>query len=296
VLFRGRLSLEPYTIPEEGYPQMLQWLSPENGGPSIDVMRASDLIGEAAVQLALRTTTNSFLHLYAAPVGTPAFGSLPFPLRLTSENFAEAPFNYDVQEQVYDSTQVVTAGFGSRWISLEGSVFHDAVTTGRHTTIDDGDIDSRSARITVAPTRTLALQYSQAELGDARLETSNASLTYARGVIAFAVIWTNRQMQSGEELASLSAETALRFPRSTFSARVETVDRPAGFLGNPEIERTTHFTIGYIYDVFARDAWRAGAGVTFDYHTQTHDLEHRYGHKPQAIYLFTRLRTAPARR
>ena len=79
-------------------------------------------------------------------------------------------------------------------------------------------------------------------------------------------------------------------------ARTETVDRPIGFLGNPDVERTTHFTIGYLFDFLARSGYRGGVGVNFDYHTQTHDLEHRYGHKPQAIYLFARFRTDATRR
>ncbi len=291
ILFRGRVSLEPYTIPEEGYPQMLQWLSPENGGPSLDVMRAHDLIGEAAAHFAFRTSTSSFVHLYAAPVGSPAFGVLPYALRASSEDLVEAPFNYDVQETTHDSTSVVTAGFGSRWISLEGSVFHDALTTGRHTTVDNGDIDSRSARLTITPARNLALQVSRAELGDDDREVESAALTYGGSVAAASVIWMKR-----DELASLAVESSFRFKRNTVTARVETVDRPAGYLGEPDIERTTHFTVGYIFDVLAGRGYRAGFGVNTDYHTQSHEFPSRYGHKPQALYVFARLRTEAARR
>ncbi len=285
VMFRGRASLEPLTVKEHGYPQMLQWVTAAGGGPLLDNMRAHDLIGEAAVDLAFRTTTTSFVHLYAAPVGDPALGTVPYAQRASSEEFAEAPFNYDVQETFHDSTSVVTAGFGSRYVTLEGSVFHDAVTTGRHTTLDTGDIDSRSARVVVTPIRNLALQASRGELGDQKREVTTASLTYGSEKIAATVLWTGR-----EELASLSLETALHSRRNTFSARVETVDRPPGFLNNPGIVRTTHFTVGYIFDLFTR-GYRGGIGVNFDYHTQTHDLEQRYGHKPQAIYLFFRART-----
>jgi hypothetical protein len=291
VLFRGRLSLEPYTVPEEGYPQMLQFISEESGGPLMDSMRAHDLIGEAAVHLGLRLTTASFLHLYAAPVGTPALGTVPYAQRRSSEEWAEAPFAYDVQETIYDSTKVVTAGFGSRWIALEASVFHDAVTTGRHTEIADGDIDSRSARLVLTPHRNVALQISQGELGDEEREIRTASITWANDRAAVSAIWTDR-----EELAAGTIETTFRVARSTFMARVEAVDRPIGFLSNPEVERTAHFAVGFLYDFLTRGGYRAGAGVNIDYHTQTHDLEHVYGHKPQAIYVFARFRTDSARR
>jgi hypothetical protein len=296
VLFRGRASLEPFTVPEEGYPQMLQFISAESGGPLLDSMRAHDLVGELAVHLGFRVTTASYLHLYAAPVGTPAFGAVPYSQRASSEEFAEAPFAYDVQETTHDSTQVVTAGFGSRWISVEGSVFHDAVSTGRHTSFESGDIDSHSARLTITPTRNIALQLSRAELGDDEREVTSGSITTGNDRFAVSAIYTNRETELGEELVAGTLEGKVYAGNNTFMARVESVDRPTGFLNNPEVVRTAHFTVGYMYDFLRRTGWRAGAGFNFDYHTQTHDIEDLYGHKPQAIYLFARLRTDAARR
>lgn len=296
VLFRGRVSLEPFTVAEGGYPQMLQFVSAESGGPLMDSMRAHDLVGEAAVQLGYRLTTASFLHLYAAPVGSPALGPVPYAQRRSSEEFAEAPFAYDVQETMHDSTKVVTAGFGSRWISIEGSVFHDAVTTERHTTIAGGDIDSNSYRLVLTPHRNFALQVSRGKLGDDARDISTASITWANDWAAASAIWTNRDTRRGEELQSGGLETTFRLGRNTFMGRAESVDRPSGFLSNPDVERTAHFTFGYLYDLFTRGGYRGGVGFNFDYHTQTHDLENVYGHKPQAIYVFARFRTDSARK
>ncbi len=286
VMFRGRASLEPYTIKERGYPQMLQWISEESGGPLLDAMRAHDLIGEAAVDLAFRTSTTSFLHLYVAPVGDPAFGAVPYALRTSSEEFAEAPFAYDVQETMHDSTRVITAGFGSRFVTLEGSAFHDAVSHGRHTSFDGGgDIDSRSARLTITPVRNVVLQASRGELGDAKRKISSASMTVGNESGALSAIWTR-----GRDLSAGTIEGTIRFARNTVAARVETVDRPPGFLGRTDIWRTTHFTVGYLFDIL-RGSYRAGIGANVDYHTQYRELPRRYGHKPQAIYVFVRLRT-----
>lgn len=295
VLFRGRLSLEPYSVPEDGYPQMLQFISAESGGPLLDSMRAHDLIGEAAVHLAWRVTSASFVHLYAAPIGTPALGSVPYAQRASAEEFAEAPYSYDVQETFYDSSSVVTAGYGSRWLSLEASVFHDAVSTGRHTDIPDGDIDSRSARLTIMPVSNLSLQISRGELGDEEREVDSASITWGATRGSISAIYTNRMTRLGEELSAGSLEGTFRAGRSTYMVRAEAVDRPSGFLGEPEVERTAHFAFGYLYD-FLRGPYRAGVGVNLDYHTQTHDIEEIYGHKPQAIYVYARFRTAADRR
>ncbi|HEU4523039.1 MAG TPA: hypothetical protein VFT12_13610 [Thermoanaerobaculia bacterium] len=295
VLFRGRVSLEPFTIPEDGYPQMLQFISAESGGPLLDSMRAHDLLGEAAVHFAYRVTDASFVHLYAAPVGTPALGTIPYAQRLSSEEFAEAPYAYDVQETFYDSASVITAGYGSRWLSLEASVFGDSVTTGRHSDIPDAEIDSRSARLTIMPVSNLSLQVSRGELGDDERQVDSASITWGGSRGSVSAIYTSRITSRGEELRAGTFETTFRAGASTFMARAEAVDRPSGFLGEPEVDRTAHFAFGYIYD-FLRGGYRAGVGVNLDYHTQTHHLEDIYGHKPQAIYVYARLRTEASRR
>ena len=64
--FRGRGSLEPLTIPRDGYPQLLQYVSPESGGPLIDRMRAQDLVQELAMRVSWRA-----VRLDLAPVGDP---------------------------------------------------------------------------------------------------------------------------------------------------------------------------------------------------------------------------------
>ncbi|HET7436339.1 MAG TPA: hypothetical protein VFN10_16635 [Thermoanaerobaculia bacterium] len=299
LILRGRVSAEPFTIPDDdGYPQLLQYVSFESGGQLVDRMRAHDLIGEAAAQLAFRTSTNSYLHVYAAAVGDPALGAAPYQVRASSIDFAEAPYGYDIQEFFHDSTSVITAGFTSNFFSIEGSVFHDAVTTGDHTEIDDGDIDSRSARLTITPSRNVAFQISRGELGDEpeQRTVTSASISWTGGASAVTAMYTRREdTEDGPAYDAFGFELALRASKNTFLARVENVDRPTGLFRDvtPSItpERTTHFTVGYIFDVLNHRSWRAGAGANIDYHTNTHDLSERYGHKPQAIYAFVRIRT-----
>lgn len=302
VLVRGRVSLEPYTLPEDdGYPQILQYVSPEAGGPIIDRMRPQDLFGEAAVQAGFRPTQSSLVSVYGALVGDPALGTAPSALRLTGVDFAEAPFSYDIQETTHASGSVVTAGFSTRWIALEGSVFHDAAFEDDFESLPDGDIDSRSARLTLMPTQNVSIQVSRGELGEDdspnRRDISSASLTYGTQNFAATVLWTTRE-HDDELRPSESAygfELALRGSRHSFIGRAEWVDRPMGFPENPDVranEQTTHFAVGYLYDFINSNRYRAGIGVNIDYHTQSHELEERYGHKPQSIYAFARLRSS----
>jgi hypothetical protein len=300
VLVRGRVSLEPYTVPEEGYPQILQYVSAENGGELlVDSMRPHDLIGEAAIHVGWRPTPASLLHVYGALVGDPALGPPPFALRSSGIDLAEAPFSYDIAETFHDSTNVVTAGYATRTFSLEASVFHDAVTTGDHTELDDDtDMDSRSYRVTLTPSRNLSLQASRGELGEdlAQRDVTSASISYGGPMVAATALWTRREFAEVdlEAETAYGFELAIRGARHSFLGRAEWVDRPFGFPEQPfelGTERSTHYAVGYIFDFLASPRLRGGAGVTIDYHTQSRALEDIYGHKPQSIYAFLRFRT-----
>lgn len=295
-LVRGRVSLETFTIPDDdGYPQLLQYV-PDDG--LVDRMRPHDLIGEAALHVGWRPTSNSLLHLYAAAVGDPALGAAPFALRSSGADLPEAPFAYDIQETFHDSTSVVTAGFATKWIGVDASVFHDAVTGGDHTEIDSGDIDSSSVRVTLHATKNMSIQLSRGKLAEdtaREREITSGSISYGTEHVAVTALWTRRTDESfAEDEIAYGFELALRGDRHTFTGRAEWVDRPFGFpadLSSLAVEQTTHFAVGYLFDFISRPGFRAGAGVSADYHTQSHELPHEYGHKPQAVFAFLRVRS-----
>jgi hypothetical protein len=162
-LGRARFTLEPLTIPKEGYPQLLQYISTESGGPLVNHMRAHDLVEEVAVGYDWKP-----IQLYLAPIGEPPLGAEPYAQRASSLDFAEAPFAYDIQESFHRGTRIAAAAFTSRMADLEAGVFHASTSTGKHTTIDDGNIDSWSARLTLAPEGKFSAQISMGRLGDAK--------------------------------------------------------------------------------------------------------------------------------
>lgn len=298
LLIRGRVSLEPYTT-EDGYPQLFQHVSAENGGPLVDRMRPQELFGEAAVQFGYRPSRSTLLHVYAGLVGQPALGPAPWQLRPSGVDFAEAPFAYDLQESYQTATSVVTGGFNTGRLSIEASAFHDAVSSDDYTELDTGGIDSQSARVTLLPSNNFAIQVSRGELGEGVRERTitSASITYGAPSVAVTALWTRRERDTliPETTTAYGLELALRGTRNTFMVRAENVDRPAGFplpSTDPTFEDATHLTAGYIFDFTPGPRYRMGVGVNIDYRTQTHDLEEIYGHKPQGIYAFVRIRTA----
>ena len=280
ILGRARFTLEPLTIPKEGYPQLLQYISPGSGGPLTDHMRAHDLVEEVAFGFDWKP-----IQLYLAPIGEPPLGADPFAQRASSLDFAEAPFAYDVQESFHRATRVAAVAVTSRFADLEYGVFHESVSIGKHTSIDDGSIDSWSARLTLAPESKLSAQISTGRLGDAKRKVTSGSISYRGSVWATSGIWTKL-----DDRTAYAVETTMRYWRSTLMARVESVDRPAGIFST-DPKRTSHFTVGYIVDVFQRPKHRTGVGIDIDYHTNTKALERIYGHKPQTIYTFVRWRT-----
>jgi hypothetical protein len=282
---RGRGSLEPITIPREGYPQLLQYVSPVSGGPLVDHMRPQDFVQELAVRAKWR-----FLRLDLAPVGDPPLGTTPFEQRASSVDFAEAPFAYDVQESFHLATRMAGLAVDTRTFAIEGAVFHASVTGGRHSTIADGKVDSWSGRVTVRPVEHLAIQASRGSLGDAHRNVTSGSITYEGAAVAASAIWTQRDTDVINKLTSYALEVSMRGARNVLSLRIEDVDRPAGTI-YPTLRRTAHFTIGDVVEILRTRGLRTGIGVNIDYQTQTHELQATYGHKPQSIYTFVRVRT-----
>ncbi len=288
--FRGRASLEPLTIPREGYPQLLQYVSPQGGGPLVDRMRAQDLVQEARLRASWRA-----LRIDLAPVGDAPLGTTPFQQRVSSVDFAEAPFAYDIQESSHRATRLAGLAFDTRAFAVEGAVFHASTTTGRHTTFGDGKMDSWSGRVTVRPIDHLAIEASRGSLGDEHRKVTSGSITYEGGLLAASAIWTRQEPGRNVPVTTpvmeaFGVELSLRATRNVLSLRVEDVDRPAGTI-YPTLRRTAHFTIGDVVELTHMRGLRTGVGVNIDYQTQTRELQSIYGHKPQSLYLFLRVRT-----
>jgi len=288
---RGRVSLEPLTIPRDGYPQLLQYVSPASGGPLLDRMRALELVQEVALRASWRG-----VRLDIKPVGDPPIGPSRFEQRESSIDFAEAPFGYDVQEAFQRGTRLAALGFDTHAFTVEGGVFHASTTYGRHTGLGDGKVDSWSGRAILRPVDHLAIQISRGSFGDEHRKITSGSVTYEGSLLAASAIWTRQEPGNGLQTfvnpvaEAIGVELSIRATRNVLSLRVEDVDRPAATI-YPAAKRTAHFTIGDVVEVAHVRGLRTGVGVNIDYQTQTREIQSRYGHKPQSVYLFFRMRT-----
>jgi hypothetical protein len=154
----------------------------------------------------------------------------------------------------------------------------------RPATHDGGAIDSWSGRVTFRPAPHWSIDASHGSLGDAKQKVDSGSLSYEGQHVVTSAIWTRRASQT-----AYSLELVLRGGRNAFMARAESTERPAGTI-YVEARRASNLTIGDVVDLYRRGRLRAGLGVNVDYQSSTGELKAKYGHKPQSIYTFARVR------
>ncbi len=261
IVARVKGSLEPLTIKDSGYPQLLQYVSEHHGGPLLDSMPAHDALEEASLDAGVGIG-GAIAHVMLAPVAEAPLGPAPFQRRESSVDFAEAPFTYETAESWRRVKRLVGAGVAADSFRIDAARF---------------DHDAWSVRTVIAPVSNVSLQLSRGRLEDKRT-ISSASLSFSGRAIAATAHW----IENGG-VTAYGVETTLRIARNTLLARAESAPLP---------ERRKHVTLGYLFDFIQRETWRTGAGVNVDYHSDTHAISDRYGHKPQSIYLFLRARTS----
>jgi hypothetical protein len=103
--------------------------------------------------------------VYAALVGAPALGPIPFFHRTSGRDLPEAPIGHHVHDATHVSHGVVTLGLVSQGtVTIEGSLFNGREPDGDRWDVDAIRFDSYSFRVGVALGRDFAIQGSAAVL------------------------------------------------------------------------------------------------------------------------------------
>ena len=165
---RTMLSLEPATISDRQYPELFQQGETAFGKPIIDGQHPHDFFMEVAALYDLRLGKQTLLSFYAAPVGDPAIGPTAYPHRLSASEDPIAALGHHQQDSTHIAFNVFTGGLTWRWLRFEESGFHGAEPTeqrwGFQPSPNGHAVDSYSSRITFAPTKNIAAQYSIAHI------------------------------------------------------------------------------------------------------------------------------------
>jgi hypothetical protein len=216
---RVMLSLEPWTIPGCGYPDLLASGELCEGDGLHDRQHPHDLFMEVAVEYEhpLGSSRSLTWHLYGGPSGEPALGPLAFPHRASAAGNPVAPISHHWLDATHISFGVATAGLSGRRWRAEASAFNGREPDESRGGFDPGPLDSFSGRLTVRPYALLALQMSAGRLesaeqdfaGGARYDITRvtASAIYTRGRLAATLAWGTNTERGQQTHAGLAEAT-----------------------------------------------------------------------------------------
>ncbi|HEV8394959.1 MAG TPA: hypothetical protein VGQ37_11835 [Vicinamibacterales bacterium] len=252
VQVNGMLSLEPFTIPGCGYPDLLASGEQCDGEANHDRQHPHDLFMELSARYDAPVAHGLRWQLYGGPAAEPALGPVAFPHRLSAMPNPLAPIAHHWLDATHVAFGVVTGGvYGARW-KAEASVFNGREPDDQRTGFDFGALDSVSARLSYLPARAVALQVSagrleEAEAGDAggpRVDvtriTASATVhaTLDSGVWATTLAW-GRNAEADHSSHAFLAETSVTLrDRDTWFGRFESAGKTGHDLDlSPEDDR-----------------------------------------------------------
>lgn len=309
------LSLDPATITNRRYPLLFQTGETAYGVPIADGQHPHNFIMELGAHYTYQFSADTFLDLYAAPVGDPALGPQAYPHRASAAELPQAPLSHHLQDSTHIADDVVTVGLSHKKIRLEASGFHGQEPGENRWIIQQGAIDSWSARVWVFPTSNWAAQVSLGRLahpealepGDQQRTT--ASLHYTRPLRGAAwsssFVWgRTHNTASGRNLNSYLVESVAPIRRGNFlTGRIELVDKDELFSAPPLLDGSTFrigaYTIGYTRDIALfphalAQHIETGLGANFTAYSLPTAIQPYYGQHPVGGIVFLRFRLRPA--
>jgi hypothetical protein len=245
VTLRTMFSLEPATVTQRQYPLMFQTGETAYGFSIVDGQHPHDLFMELAGRYDVALGERSQVFVYGGPVAEAAIGPTPFPHRPSASENPLATLGHHQQDSTHIATNVFTVGLAQGPIQIEASTFHGREPNESRWNIGRGKPDSFSTRLTIAPHKNVAGQFSTARINqpestDPRLDTirTTASIHYNRpfstGHIASSLIWgRNKNIKDSTRriFNSYGLEVTTRFRnRNWLWTRIENVDRDQSLL------------------------------------------------------------------
>ena len=303
--FRQMLSAEPATLPAGGSPQLFQTGETYKGLPLVDKQHPHDLFGELAAQYSLPLNEHVTWSIYGGPAGEPALGPVAFMHRASAAENPTAPLGHHLQDSTHISYGVVTTGLKIGNIKIEASAFNGREPDENRLTFDFAPLDSWAARVSIAPGRNWAAQYSfgrlihpeQLEPGNVNRQT--ASVTYnrpfAKGNWASTLIWgqnDKRLVKTTQE--SFLAESVVNFLERNYAyTRFELVDKDelqGALIPGGRSFKIGAYTFGGVRDFLHNEKLNLGLGADVTFYSKPSELNAAYGDNPISTKVFLRIR------
>jgi hypothetical protein len=310
---RAMFSLEPATVTDERYPLLFQQGETAYGVPIADGQHPHDFFMEIAALYDLHVGERGLISFYAAPVGDPAIGPTAYPHRQSASENPVGTLGHHQEDSTHIADDVVTVGLTEGIARIEASGFHGREPDEHRWNIDQGAINSWSARLTVQPGQNWSGQYSFAHITspEALYPSENqqrmtASIMYnrplAHGNWASSAIWGRTRSLPGAEIEnSYLFESTLRFKsRNYVWTRLENAGRsnellvgenplPPGFEEMP-LTHVQAYTFGYDRDFLHIPHLASALGAQVTTYGVGQPLQPIYGTNPIGVQIFLRLR------
>jgi hypothetical protein len=305
---RAMFSLEPWTIPGCGYPDLLATGELCDGDGLHDRQHPHDLFMEVAGEYERPVTPAGALtwHAYAGLAGEAALGPPGFPHRASAAPNPVAPISHHWLDATHISFGVVTAGLsGSRW-RVEASAFNGREPDESRGGLDLGPLDSVSGRVTVRPHASVAFQVSAGRLESAEQEFANgprdditrvtASAMYAGGGVAATLAWGANTERGQRTHAGLAEAAVALSDRHVVFGRAELNSKPSHSLHIHEqpnaVLRVGKLQSGYTHYRRATGRFQLGLGAALSAAFVPGSIRANYGGVGFGLAVFAHLRPA----
>ena len=315
-LWGGRISLmmmnsiETVTFPEGGSPELFQTGETFDGKPIVDRQHPHDFFMNLSATYRQQVGERSAFWIQLAPVGEPALGPTAFMHRASAGENPTAPLGHHWEDSSHISVDVITAGYGWKAISLEGSVFHGAEPDEDRWDIESGKLDSASGRLWIRPGGGWSGQVSYGFLnnlealheGDVRRTT--ASVQYGADgdrPLAAMLLW-GRNVEDGISSFAWLLEGAWQMTAcDQIYSRLEYVQKDYDLLafkgkphapdpGLPRFANVFAVTAGYLREFRVVKGLDTGLAGDLTVYSFPASLKPVYGDFPLAGHFFLRLR------
>ena len=242
-LARAMLSLDPVTVGPDGYPLIFQSGESYKGQRLVDRQHQHDLFSELSVAYSYAFSRRSDAFIYVGFPGEPALGPPAFMHRISAFNNSDSPLGHHWHDATHITFGVVTVGYRLGIAKIEASSFTGREPDENRLGFDRPRFDSYSARLSVNPSPSLALQVSHGFLKSSEaaepeedVNRTTASLLHSKSLgtpdryVTSALVWGMNTHDGINENAYL-AETSLQLNRVALYGRFENVTKSPEELG-----------------------------------------------------------------
>lgn len=308
LLLRVMMSLDALTVGNSGYPLLFQSGESYRGQPLIDRQHPHDLFSELSVGYTHAFSRDIDLYGYVGYPGEPALGPPAFMHRISTFNNPDAPLGHHWEDATHILFGVATVGFRYKWVKLETSRFTGREPDEQRLNFDRPRFDSYSYRISVNPSPSLALQFSQGYIKspedlhpEDNTTRTTASLLHsvplggrADRYLASAFVWGLNNSHGTNEQAFL-AESTLQLGRTGVYGRYEHVGKSPEEIGleaelpNQSILTNNALTLGMNYRLLQYASTDLVVGAQLTGNRPEKALQPYYGAFPLSGQVYVRI-------